>query len=973
MSQLRRLLRFQNIPLGIVLVVPFVLEVMGAVSLTAYLSYRHGQASNNEMAQQLMGELIDRLDRKLTRYLELPVQVTEEVSNNLSLGFVPTQDTAKLERYFQQRLERVNQGVPALELLFHSDHQSHLVAVEAATPGLWNLYRRNAATQNQLSSRSVEVNGKEPRSLSVTQFELTQDPFQENVWRTKVKQGATGFWQLIGRPGTEQTKFFLTYLQPFQINAQKHPGVVGAAIDLEKVSQLLDVEMSTPGQAFIVESTGALVAATNGEPFTTLQKYGSRPAAAASVLETIPPRHRTRLLATRSPNAIIRQAAQYITQELGGFSQINRAHPLTFTVQGKPFYLQVTPIRTSAPLHWVLVVAVPKSNFAAQMEDHYQTMFLLSGGALVAAIALGLVTARQITKPIQRLNHASQALMLDKLDEPVEEHSRILELAVMAHSFNKMTEHLFESFDQVNLALQESKEKFTTIFRTSPDPILITTLPDGKILEVNESFLRLTGYTQATIVNSTAMDLGLWKNLADRQKLLQAIEATGRVYNQEVNTVSQHGVAMTVLLSSEKIELEGKPCLLTIAKDITERKRLEEALRQSEAKLQDVLNSAAAAICYFYVDAGGRLQSVYFSAGAQAVFGYNPETLLVRPGVWQQRVHTDDWQNVVMPGFNRVAAGQSLALEYRYDHPDGRWRWISADIITRWDEQQGRWLVTSVEFDVTARKEAEEALRLSEERFRMAFDSAMIGMDIAAPDGKLLKVNPALCQMLGYAEADLLHCSYRDITHPEDAGLDHAMNLKILRGEVPSETFEKRFIHRDGQTIWTLVSLALVRNFEQKPLYWVAQIQDITVRKQVEQTMRESESRFRAVFETAALGIAIATLQGHIVEANDTFCGITGYDKIALQQMKLQDIVHPDDLYRWLRLMQNLDNQWLDHHQIKACCVRKDGEFQWVQLTTLLIRDASHNPQHLVVRIEVLPVTIHPAMSDLTEVETWRQ
>lgn len=973
MSQLRRLLRFQDIPLGIVLVVPFVLEVMGAVGLTAYFSYRHGQASIHEMAQRLLGEVSDRVDRQLTHYLELPVQVTDEVSTNLSAGFVPTGDAAQLEGYFQHRLERANQGRSALELVFLVDRQNHLVAVEKTAPGRWNLYRRNAATQAQLRSQSLEVNGQQPRSLYDTRFELTQDPFQEKVWQPKLRQAQTGLWQVIALTRDEQTKFFMTYLQPFQRGNGKLQGVVGAAINLEKISHSLTAEMAHQGQAFIVESTGALVAASNGEPFTTLQKYPLRQTAATSILDVLPSQQRSRLQAIRSPNSTIRHAAQHITQEIGTFDQITTARQLTFTSQDKPYYLQVTPIRTPTQLNWVLVVAVPKSNFAAQMEDHYQTMMLLSGGALLAAIALGLITARQITRPIQRLNRASQALMLDQLDQPVEEHSRIRELAVMAHSFNKMIEHLVESFDQVNLALQESTEKFTTIFRTSPDPILITTLPEGKILEVNESFLRLTGYTPAAIVDSTAMDLGLWVNLADRQKLLQAIEATGHVYNQEVNTISQHGIPMTVLLSSEKIELEGKPCLLTIAKDITERKRLEEALRQSEAKLHDVLNSAAAAICYFYVDEAGTLRSVYFSAGAQSVFGYSPETLLVRPGVWQQRVHADDWQHIVMPGFNRVAAGQSLALEYRYDHPDGRWRWISADIITRWEPQQQRWLVTSVEFDITARKQAEEALRLSEERFRMAFDSALIGMDIAAPDGRLLKVNPALCQMLGYSEADLLRCSYRDITHPEDKGIDQAVNLKILRQEVASETFEKRFIHKDGQTIWTMVSLALVRDFEQEPIYWVAQIQDITVRKQAEQTMRESESRFRAVFETAALGIAIATLQGRIVEANDTFCGITGYDKIALQQMKLQDIVHPDDLYRWQRLMQNLDQQWLDHHQIKACCVRKDGEFQWVQLTTLLIRDASHNPQHLVVRIEVLPVTIHPAIGDLTEVETWRQ
>jgi PAS domain S-box-containing protein len=325
--------------------------------------------------------------------------------------------------------------------------------------------------------------------------------------------------------------------------------------------------------------------------------------------------------------------------------------------------------------------------------------------------------------------------------------------------------------------------------------------------------------------------------------------------------------------------------------------------------------------------------------------------------IWQSHVHAADWKTVVEPCLAETAKGRSLSIEYRYHHPSGVLRWISADIITRWDDRSDRWSVTTVEFDITARKQAEEALRDSEERFRTAFETAAIGMDIASPDGRLIRVNRALCQMLGYSEAELLQRTYRDITHPDDLVSDHAANGQMLAGTASNLTFEKRFVHKDGQAICTLLSLALVQDAQQRPLYWVAQIQDITARKQAEESLQRSEARFRAVFDTASVGIAIADLEGNLVEVNDTFCRICGHFKADLHHMTLQALIHPDDLHRWLKLIEELPRQWLDHYQMKICCLRKDGQFIWAQLTTLLIRDSERQPLYLVVRMEVLPAT----------------
>ena len=136
--------------------------------------------------------------------------------------------------------------------------------------------------------------------------------------------------------------------------------------------------------------------------------------------------------------------------------------------------------------------------------------------------------------------------------------------------------------------------------------------------------------------------------------------------------------------------------------------------------------------------------------------------------------------------------------------------------------------------DIAERVRRENALLESEARFRTAFDSAAIGMAIVSLDGQWLQVNPPLCQMLGYTEPELKKLTFQDITHPDDlqANLEH--QGRVLCGETPSYQMEKRYFHRDGHVVWALLSVSMVRGMDGTALHFVAQIQDITARKQTE-------------------------------------------------------------------------------------------------------------------------------------------
>ncbi len=136
--------------------------------------------------------------------------------------------------------------------------------------------------------------------------------------------------------------------------------------------------------------------------------------------------------------------------------------------------------------------------------------------------------------------------------------------------------------------------------------------------------------------------------------------------------------------------------------------------------------------------------------------------------------------------------------------------------------------------DITERLQRDSDLLESEARFRNAFDAAAIGMAIVSLDGKWLQVNPHLCRMLGYSEPDLRKLTVQDVTHPDDLKADLDYAEKVLQGEIPSYQMEKRYFHKDGHTVWVLLSVSVVRGRDGAPLHFISQIQDITARKQTE-------------------------------------------------------------------------------------------------------------------------------------------
>jgi PAS domain S-box-containing protein len=242
-----------------------------------------------------------------------------------------------------------------------------------------------------------------------------------------------------------------------------------------------------------------------------------------------------------------------------------------------------------------------------------------------------------------------------------------------------------------------------------------------------------------------------------------------------------------------------------------------------------------------------------------------------------------------------VAAGESVPPQViQVKTADGP-RWVES-LVSGIHAPDGRVIgFRGIGRDVTERRQAEEALRESEERFRKVFDGAPIGMVVAGLDGRALQVNRALCEMLGYAEQELANVPFETVTHPGDLAANVEHVARMLSGVTRSFAMEKRYLHKQGHVVWGLMSTSLVRDARGEPAYVISQVQDITQRKQAEEALRASEERYRGLIESQEDLIVRFDRDGRFIFVNDASCRKLGKDRGELLGTSFRPLIHADD------------------------------------------------------------------------------
>jgi PAS domain S-box-containing protein len=241
-------------------------------------------------------------------------------------------------------------------------------------------------------------------------------------------------------------------------------------------------------------------------------------------------------------------------------------------------------------------------------------------------------------------------------------------------------------------------------------------------------------------------------------------------------------------------------------------------------------------------------------------------------------------------------------------------------------------------------------LRTSEKQFSNAFHFAPIGIALVQPNGRWLKVNRAVCAMLGYTEEELLSKTFQDITHPDDLKADLDQVRQMLDGPIASYQSEKRYVHKNGSTIWVLRSTSLVRDDDGNPQHFIAQIIDITERKLMEDRLSRTSEQLQFVLDGSQQGFWDWNIETGEVARNERWAEMLGYTlkEVEFKVKQWTDLIHPDDRERaWTSIKNHIEGLTPFYEQ-EYRMLTKDGEYKWIlDRARIVQRDAHGKPARM--------------------------
>ena len=352
---------------------------------------------------------------------------------------------------------------------------------------------------------------------------------------------------------------------------------------------------------------------------------------------------------------------------------------------------------------------------------------------------------------------------------------------------------------------------------------------DGFWLRVNDRYCQMLGYSESELRTRRVWDVtrqGDFDEVSIGRR--QLLEGTISSHSMEKRFIRKDGTIFWGRLHRSLVrDSDNRPrSFIGVVEDITEKLKAERGLRDSERRL--TLAQKAAHMGFWDQDLSTDV--IVTSGDYNRLYGLASDYPLLTCKEWVGMIHREDRQrvrNLISDALQRTYVWDT---EYRVVWPDGSVHWLLGKGTVFLDESGRPARFAGINLDITESKRVDEALRESEERFRRVFEEGPLGLALVGRDYRFEKVNSALCQMVGYSEAALVRMSFADITHPDDLREDVELASRLFRGEIPFYQLRKRYLKKNGETIWINLTASLIRNREGEPIHGLAMIEDIMER-----------------------------------------------------------------------------------------------------------------------------------------------
>ncbi len=410
-----------------------------------------------------------------------------------------------------------------------------------------------------------------------------------------------------------------------------------------------------------------------------------------------------------------------------------------------------------------------------------------------------------------------------------------------------------------------ARERYRQLFLGNKAVMLLIDPSNGRIIDANRSATRFYGYAaeqlrsmKISAINTLSPEEIQQEMDNARRERRSKFFFKHRLANGEVRDVEVH---------SGPVQLGDHGLLYSIIHDITEQRLTERALEESEKRHRYVINNTPAG--FWLIDTEKRTRQV--NDALCKMLGYSATEMI---GKHPLDFADDENALIYKQQIALISEVKHRNYEIALRHKAGHNVPVHFSATTMYDENgdyQGSFAFVT---DISELKRAEQARRQSETIVQTAFDNAVNGMAMLNTDGSFFRVNPAFCGMLGYEEHELLSLRVSDVTHPGDLESGMPVLQSLLAGEIKTMRQEKRYLRKDGSTVWGSVNAAIISDDQGRPLHTIAQIEDITERRKTAEAL---EKLSRAV-EHSGNSVVITDTYGIIEYVNPHFSQVTGYD-----------------------------------------------------------------------------------------------
>ncbi len=516
---LNRLLKkiFNKLPLRVVLIAPFVVEIVTTVGLVGYLSFKNGEKAVEDLATQLINKISYRIEDKLANYLATPHLINQINANALINGELSLNNLNQLEKHLWQQIQLFD----STSYIYFGDKQGVFIGAEKFSETEFNIgYWNKKDINGNFYTYATDAEGKRTKLLStIPNYDMFTLP-----WYLIAKETRKTTWGNLYIWTAPYPNLALPAVHPIYTNSGEFLGVFAVDLSLLDISKFLQgLTIGEHGKAFIMETNGLVVASSNAQaPFVTKKQQQER------------------LKVINSNDPLIKATGNYLISNFPDLNNIEKNQQIQFKIEQESQWVKINKFSDEFGLNWLIVVVIPEKDFMEEIQNYTKLTINLCIIALIIALIIGICTANWIVKPILSLNQAAKDLAEGKWDQTIS-IERQDELGELTKSFHQMGLTLQQSFQELSNSEHRLRE-------------LLEALPIGIALHNSQGKVIYHNVMAKTLAQNKYIEGITPENIAAIYQLYQA--GTNQLYPVEKMPLMQALQGKTVTVEDMEIHRE---------------------------------------------------------------------------------------------------------------------------------------------------------------------------------------------------------------------------------------------------------------------------------------------------------------------------------------------------------------------------------------------------------------------------------